>query len=169
MWKHTSSPYILKFNGVFYHNDLPAIVTPWMPHGNITEYLERHPDADRLHLVSLKVPPAPKIGSLRTLSLSASRCGQRSQVPPQLQYSTWGHQGGGSSDLEIFNREANLPPAKYPRLRLRSSQSRARRLRFHPRYHHLGETIGHRGRDRVLHGSRAPPPKQIRPRNGGSV
>lgn len=57
MWKHVVCPYILKFNGVLYHNDMPAIVTPWMPHGNITEYLEKHPDADRLRLVSPNLPP----------------------------------------------------------------------------------------------------------------
>jgi len=56
MWKHLSCPYVLKFNGVFYRNDVPAIVTPWMPHGNIAEYLEKHPEADRLRLVSLDVP-----------------------------------------------------------------------------------------------------------------
>ena len=58
MWKHVSCPYILKFNGAFYHNNLPAIVTPWMAHGNITEYLENYPDADRLRLASLSVLPA---------------------------------------------------------------------------------------------------------------
>ena len=30
VWKQVSCPYILKFNGVFYYNDVPAIVTPWM-------------------------------------------------------------------------------------------------------------------------------------------
>ena len=58
VWRHVSSPNVLKFNGVFYHNDVPAIVTPWMAHGNITEYLENHPDADRLRLVSLCSPSA---------------------------------------------------------------------------------------------------------------
>ena len=103
MWKHVSSPYILKFNGVFYHNDMPAIVTSWMSHGNITEYLEKHLGADRLHLVNSKAPPAPSVGSLRTLSLPAPRCGQRSQLPPQPQHSTRGHQRGKSSDLSKYS------------------------------------------------------------------
>ena len=51
-----SCPYILKFDGVFYHNGVPAIVTPWMRHGNIIEYLEKHSDVDRLRLVSLNIP-----------------------------------------------------------------------------------------------------------------
>ena len=68
LWKHMSCRYILKFDGVFYHEDVPAIVTPWMPHGSITDYLEKHPDARRLPLVNLHVTPAPGIHSLRTLS-----------------------------------------------------------------------------------------------------
>ena len=47
-----SSPYVLEFKGVFYRNDVPAIVTPWIANGIITEYLEKNPDAARLHLVS---------------------------------------------------------------------------------------------------------------------
>ena len=42
----------LKLNGVFYYNGVPAIVTPWMPAGNITEYLEKHADVDRFRLAS---------------------------------------------------------------------------------------------------------------------
>ena len=61
MWKYVSCPYLLKFTGVFYHNDMPAIVTPWMSHGNITEYLGKHPDANRLRLVSLNLSSAPDI------------------------------------------------------------------------------------------------------------
>ena len=56
MWRHVSCPYILKFNGTFYYHGVPAIVTPWMAHGNITEYLEKHDDVDRLRLVSVNVP-----------------------------------------------------------------------------------------------------------------
>ena len=65
--KHVSCPYILKFDGVFYHNDVPAIVTPWIPNGNITEYLTGHPHADRLRLVNLNIFPASTIASLVTI------------------------------------------------------------------------------------------------------
>ena len=54
-----SCPYVLKFNGVFDRNGMLAVVTPWMPRGNITEYLKKNPNADRLRLVSLNVLPAP--------------------------------------------------------------------------------------------------------------
>ena len=66
VWKHVSCPYILEFNGVFYHNGSPAIVTPWMPHGNLIEYLENHTDADRLRLVSFIVLPARSDSSPHT-------------------------------------------------------------------------------------------------------
>jgi len=92
MWKHVSCPYVLKFDGVFYHNGLPAIVTPWMPHGNITEYLESHPDADRLRLVSLVALPAPSNWLTSHIRSLAFRRGQRNQVPPQLRCGAWGHQ-----------------------------------------------------------------------------
>ena len=65
MWKHVSCPYILKFNGVFHHNDMPAIVTPWMSHGNITEYLQKTADANRLHLVNANFFQVQSISSLR--------------------------------------------------------------------------------------------------------
>ena len=91
MWKHVSCPYILKFDGVFYHNGLPAMVTPWMAHGNITEYLEKDADADRLRLVSLVALPAPSNWLTSRLCSSAFRRGQRNQVPPQLRCGAWGH------------------------------------------------------------------------------
>lgn len=69
MWKYVSCRYILKFDGVLYHDDTPAIVTPWMPHGNITEYLEKHADADRLRLVNLNVLPAQSVSLPHKLSL----------------------------------------------------------------------------------------------------
>ena len=71
MWKQMACPHILKFNGLFYRNEVPAIVTPWMPHGNITEYLKSH-DADRLRLVSFDVPPTPNVASHRCVALRRS-------------------------------------------------------------------------------------------------
>lgn len=68
MWKYTSCPHILKLGGAFYHNGVPAIVTPWMPHGNVVDYLEKHPDTDRVRLVSLSVSRAPGVIYLSLLS-----------------------------------------------------------------------------------------------------
>ena len=64
MWKHMSWPYILEFNGVFYHNGVPAIVTPWMLGGNITEYLEEYTVVERFRLASSSVPPVSDVSSL---------------------------------------------------------------------------------------------------------
>ena len=41
---------------LFYHNEVPAIIMPWMPHRNITEYLREHPEVNLLRLVSLNTP-----------------------------------------------------------------------------------------------------------------
>lgn len=62
-------PYVLKFNGIFYRNGVPAIVTPWTPHGSITEYLEKHPDVDRLQLVSLSIPQCSVSSTSRLVNL----------------------------------------------------------------------------------------------------
>ena len=68
MWKHMSR-YLLEFNGVFYYNGVPAIVTRWMPAGTIIEYLEERTDVNRLLLASSGVFPASGTGSLCILSL----------------------------------------------------------------------------------------------------
>lgn len=169
MWKHVSCPHILKFNGVFYYNDAPAIVTPWMPHGNITEYVEKHADADRLDLVSSDFSSTLNISSLPAFRYAAFRCGKRSKVPPQWQHSAWGYQGRKpSSPHERFDYEAIISPVKYPHFGFRSTPGHARRLRFNPRYDHLGGIAGRWGRN-ILDGSRAPPPNQIRSRQRDSV
>ena len=67
-WKYIACPYILNFNGIFYWDDVPAVVTPWMTHGTIAEYLDKHADADGLQLVRLSVPPSVWCRSLRILS-----------------------------------------------------------------------------------------------------
>ena len=68
MWKHIKLWDTLKLNGVFYHNGVPAFVTPWMPAGNITEYLGKNPNANRLRLASSNVLLVSGISSLYILS-----------------------------------------------------------------------------------------------------
>ena len=65
-WAH-----ILKFDGVFYYNGLPAIVTAWMPAGSITEYLEEYTGANRFELVTSSVLPVSGISSICSLSPSS--------------------------------------------------------------------------------------------------
>ena len=97
VWKYVSCRYILKFDGVFYCNDVPAIVTPWMPHGNITEYLEKHPDVNRLRLVGLNIPRHQAKVHFASSRHIVYRCDQRGQVSPQLQHSARGYQRGKPS------------------------------------------------------------------------
>ena len=169
MWKHMSSPYILKFNGLFYRNEVPAIVTPWMPHGNITEYLKSH-DVDRLRLVSLNDPPGPALVPLTSHRVVAFGCGQRGQVPPRPQHSAWGHQSGKPyNSYEKPDYVSIMFPAKHPYCGLHPAPSRACRLRFHPRNNHFGEGVDRRTRHNLFYGPRAPPPEQIRPEKRGPI
>ena len=84
VWKHISCSHILKFYGAFYRDHQPVIVTPWMLHGNITEYLEKHADADRLRLVNSNVRQCQAFVHVVPRRWVAFRCCRRSQVPPQL-------------------------------------------------------------------------------------
>jgi len=163
LWKHLSCPYIDEFNGVFYHNGMLAIVTPWAPQGTITEYLEKHPDADRLGLVSLNVPPAPSHSSLCTCHNVAFRCGERGQVPPRPQHSPWGHQRGESSNPHGGpDHETVVFPVKRSHFKLHHAPSHAHRPLFHPRGGRLHGIVKRGPMYTFLHGSRTPPPDQIR-------
>ena len=54
LWGHLSHPNILPFYGIYHLQDKHgriAFVSPWMENGNVTEYLKRHPLANRLLLV----------------------------------------------------------------------------------------------------------------------
>ena len=50
MWKRLRHPNVANFLG--FDSDSPfSLVYPWMPKGNLPDYLRSHPDADRLGLV----------------------------------------------------------------------------------------------------------------------
>ena len=54
LWGHLSHPNILTFYGIYHLEDAHgriSFVSPWMENGNVTEYLKRHPLANRLLLV----------------------------------------------------------------------------------------------------------------------
>ena len=94
VWRHLPCPYVLRFNGVFYHNGAPAIVTPWMENGNINEYLEKHPEANQFRLVRLAISSSMTAFSFPHCQFPACVRYQRGQVPPQWQYRTRRHQRG---------------------------------------------------------------------------
>ncbi|TDL15485.1 kinase-like protein [Rickenella mellea] len=55
MWRQLKHPNILPFYGVFKgdeHFDRLCLVSPWMDAGNVIDYLNLHPDADRPSLLS---------------------------------------------------------------------------------------------------------------------
>jgi len=65
MWKRLSHPNILPLLGVSVSSNPQhfRIITEWMPNGDVAEYIEANPEANRLRLVS---PPVclPLVGRL---------------------------------------------------------------------------------------------------------
>ena len=51
-WKYISHPNVLSFLGVSETLFKFCIISPWMPNGNITEYIKRRRRVNRLQLVS---------------------------------------------------------------------------------------------------------------------
>lgn len=49
-WRHLNHPNVVPFLGATL--DPPQLVSVWMPGGNLTEYVNEHPDNCRLALVS---------------------------------------------------------------------------------------------------------------------
>ena len=133
VWRQVSCPYVLKFKGVFYHNDMPAIVTPWMPHGNITEYLEEHPEVDKLHLVSSNLLSSqaavhPGILGLKLVGVV--------KAVNHLHGCNIAHGDIRAVSLLVFARGLVMTiilfPVEYSHFRYFSSQSNAHRHRFRP-------------------------------------
>lgn len=54
MWKHLTHPNIVPLLGTTTTRFL--LISDWMPGGNLPEYIEENPDADRLQLVG--APPS---------------------------------------------------------------------------------------------------------------
>jgi len=54
VWKHLEHPNIVPFLGI---TSTPLqLISEWMPGGDLTEYIRKHPDTDRLRLVGF-LPP----------------------------------------------------------------------------------------------------------------
>jgi hypothetical protein len=52
-WKSLLHPNVLPLMGVTMTETQFAMISEWMVHGNINDFVKAHPDADRLGLVSL--------------------------------------------------------------------------------------------------------------------
>jgi serine/threonine protein kinase len=53
LWRQLSHPNVLPFFGVYHWHGLLCLVSPWMKAGNVNEFLEQFPRANRLNLVRI--------------------------------------------------------------------------------------------------------------------
>ncbi|KDQ19166.1 hypothetical protein BOTBODRAFT_485672 [Botryobasidium botryosum FD-172 SS1] len=51
VWHHLEHPNILEFYGVYHHESLDYLVSPWIPNGDLLTYLKSHPQIDRKAMV----------------------------------------------------------------------------------------------------------------------
>jgi serine/threonine protein kinase len=78
LWRQLSHPNVLPFYGVYHwdqNRSRVCLISPWMSNGNIVQYLEDYPHANRINLVSeAQRRPACNLFTLprRLTSLSAS-------------------------------------------------------------------------------------------------
>ncbi|TFK21659.1 kinase-like protein, partial [Coprinopsis marcescibilis] len=63
MWSRLNHPNVLPFLGVYFWRPNPSsdlervsLLSPWMERGNVLEFLERYPSADKTSLVRLTLP-----------------------------------------------------------------------------------------------------------------
>ena len=54
-WKHLRHPNILPLIGVTFSESHFAMVSEWMDHGNVNEFIRIDPDANRTALVGISV------------------------------------------------------------------------------------------------------------------
>ena len=66
MWKSLQHPNILPLIGVVMSETRFELVSAWMENGNINEFIEAHPNTDRLELVS---PPVCDSASLDLVTI----------------------------------------------------------------------------------------------------
>ena len=57
-WKHLRHPNILPFLGVNLETHKYAMISEWMDNGNINEFIEKHREANRMQLVSIRIVTA---------------------------------------------------------------------------------------------------------------
>jgi hypothetical protein len=87
MWKRLTHPNILPLLGI---TITPLqLISSLMSGGNLPDYIEKNPDADRLMLV--RVPPV--VSATHLFPLPAIRRRSGPPLSPLLQYYSWGPQG----------------------------------------------------------------------------
>ena len=107
MWKRLIHPNIVPFIGVTI--DPPQIASGWMPGGNLTAYINSHPNSDRVSLVSISscLPDtSPQLPS-------AGRRRKGPRLPPLSRRDSWRSEGGEClqilvNDLPQDPRQPNI-------------------------------------------------------------
>lgn len=51
IWSKAEHENVQALTGIIMFQGRLGMVSPWMEHGNLQEYIEKHPDANRYHLV----------------------------------------------------------------------------------------------------------------------
>ena len=67
MWRFLRHPNILPLRGVSMSGDRFAMLSKWMPNGNINEFVEAYPEVDRHRLV--RPPSATLLPSFRQFKI----------------------------------------------------------------------------------------------------
>ena len=65
LWRRLNHPNILPFYGASTSQNQFSLVSPWMEHGNILSYTRKHPEANKLQLVSINEQPLDQQGALQ--------------------------------------------------------------------------------------------------------
>lgn len=103
MWRHLKHPNILPLLGVTISP--PQLISDWISAGDLSIYMEDHPDADRIGLV--RVPFV--VGIPRSLPSIDIRRREGPQLPPFSQCGSWGPQRSMYLSTILSSRDANDP------------------------------------------------------------
>ena len=70
LWRRLNHPNILPFYGASLSQDQFSLVSPWMENGNVLSYTRKHPEVNRLQLVSTDERLVDQQGVLQLLLCS---------------------------------------------------------------------------------------------------
>lgn len=82
LWGSLEHENITKMLGSAFVNDVPSVITPWCTGGNIAQYLEKTPQADRRSLVSIISCQCVQHRAEMLNAPTASPSRSRSKLPP---------------------------------------------------------------------------------------
>ena len=109
-WRALNHPNLLLLLGVTMTDDQLAMISEWMPEGNIMEFTRANPNVDRLGLVR---SPLESLISLLTDDLVAAvaeRCHQGVDVHARPEDNTWRSQRGMFPISMITTAHTIYPP-----------------------------------------------------------